>query len=117
MIFTVSTVGEWITLITLIVGLVGAIAALVPTLIKLFKALKDIAQDKNWKKVLSVIYSAMKAAEETGKSGAEKKAIVLAAAYKACEELGVEITDEIKQKIDEAIESTIDIANAIGHKE
>ena len=102
---------EIITLITLILGLLGAIGALIPTAIKLFDALKKIVKDKNWAQISSVAYRAVQSAEQTGKSGEEKKKIAINVVIDACDEMGVEVDEKLLQDIGDLIDDIIEFFN------
>lgn len=103
--------------IGLIVGLVGviigAIAAIVTAVIKLKSKFGELAKDGNWKKLYPMILNAIQEAEETGKSGAEKKEIVMAAVDSFAKELGIQC--EIDQ-ISDAIEFIIAFSKKVNRK-
>lgn len=103
--------GEVITLITLICGLIGAVGALIPTLVKLFNALKEIVKNKNWEKIIKIAYKAVEEAEKTGKSGAEKKEIAIAAVKAGCAEAGIELDVEQANKLADYIDELIEYFN------
>lgn len=112
-----GTVEGWCTLIGLIIGLIGAIAALIPTIIKLVKSLKTIVKDKNWAKIKEIAKAAMKSAEESKKSGSEKKELVINAVKAGCSELGIEIDQELIDNLSKYIDDSIDWFNAMKKKE
>ena len=89
-----TTVEGWVGLIMLIVGLVSAIAGLIPTFIKLKSALKKIAKDKNFAKLIEIAKKAMTEAQASGKTGAQKQEMVLVAVKAGAIEIGVEVNDE-----------------------
>lgn len=103
--------------IGLIVGLVGviisAIAAIVTAIIKLKGKFGELAKDGNWKKLYPMILKAIAEAEATGKSGAEKKEIVMAAVDSFAKELGIQY--EVDQ-ISDAIEFIIDFSKKVNKK-
>ena len=100
--------------IGLIIGLVGviisAIVAIVMTIIKLKEKFGELAKDGNWKKLYPMILKAIAEAEATGKSGAEKKEIVMAAVDSFAKELGIQC--EVDQ-ISDAIEFIIDFSKKV----
>lgn len=100
--------------IGLIIGLVGviisAIAAIVMAIIKLKEKFGELAKDGNWKKLYPMILKAIAEAEATGKSGAEKKEIVMAAVDSFAKELGIQC--EVDQ-ISDAIEFIIDFSKKV----
>lgn len=103
--------------IGLIIGLVGviisAIAAIVMVIIKLKEKFGELAKDGNWKKLYPMILKAIAEAEATGKSGAEKKEIVMAAVDSFAKELGIQC--EVDQ-ISDAIEFIIDFSKKVNKK-
>ena len=103
--------------IGLIIGLVGviisAIVAIVMATIKLKEKFGELAKDGNWKKLYPMILKAIAEAEATGKSGAEKKEIVMAAVDSFAKELGIQC--EVDQ-ISDAIEFIIDFSKKVNKK-
>ena len=102
-----SDVQNWIILITLICGLLGSIATLIPVLIKLFKTLKEIVSNKNWKQILQIANRAIKVAEATGLPGANKQQMVIDAIVKECQEFDIEVTDKMITDIIDYIKDTV----------
>ena len=105
-----------ITLITLIVGLIGAIAALIPTLIKLCSSLKEIAQNKNWNKLVAIAMEAMKDVEKHYRenpdmTGEEKWDMALEIIKKSSTNLDVTISDKDINDLIKYINDTIKWAN------
>ena len=103
--------------IGLIVGLVSvivsAITAIVTVIIKLKGKFGELAKDGNWKKLYPMILKAIAKAEATGKSGAEKKEIVMAAVDSFAKELGIQC--EVDQ-ISDAIEFILDFSKKVNKK-
>ena len=103
--------------IGLIIGLVGviisAIVAIVMTIIKLKEKFGELAKDGNWKKLYPMILKAIAEAEATGKSGAEKKEIVMAAVDSFAKELGIQCEAD---QISDAIEFIIDFSKKVNKK-
>lgn len=92
-------------IITLISGGLALLATLVTLSISLYKACKQIAKDRNWKKVMEVADAAIQAAEKSGKSGADKKTMVIEAVQASCLALGIEVDlSQLGTYIDECIE-------------
>jgi len=106
-ILSIENISNICTLIGLIVGLVGAIAALIPTLIKLGKALKEIINDKNWTKIKEIADAAMKVAEETGASGADKLTMVIASVKAGCEKCDIILDENLVNNLITYINNTI----------
>lgn len=103
--------------IGLIVSLVGivisAITAVVAMFVKLKNKFGELAKDGNWKKLYPMILKAIAEAEATGKSGAEKKEIVMSAVLVCAKELGVQC--EVEQ-ISDAIEFIITFSKKVNAK-
>ena len=99
--------------ITLIVGLCGLISAGITAYfaIKNFvKGLKDKKATEIWSLVMNMADEAIKKAEETHASGADKKAMVIEAVKAACEEANIDCTDFLDQ-LSSYIDSTIEFVN------
>ena len=106
-----TTAEGWVTFIGLIVGLIGAVLALVPTVIKLGKAFKEIIANKDWKKIMKTATAAMVAAEETGKTGAFKEAMVVAAVLAMCKENNIDVDQQLIDNLKDYIAQTIEWFN------
>ncbi len=103
--------------IGLIVSLVGVVIAAITAMVAMCTKLKnkfgELAKDGNWKKLYPMILNAIAEAEATGKSGAEKKEIVMAAVDSFAKELGIQC--EVDQ-ISDAIEFIIDFSKKVNKK-
>lgn len=103
--------------IGLIVSLVGVVIAAITAMVAMFKKLKnkfgELAKDGNWKKLYPMILKAIVKAEATGKSGAEKKEIVMAAVDSFAKELGIQYEAD---QISDAIEFIIDFSKKVNTK-
>ena len=91
--------------IGLIVSLVSVVIAAITAMVAMFTKLKKkfgaFAQAGHWKKLYPMILKAIAEAEATGKSGAEKKEIVMAAVDSFAKELGIQYeVDQISDAID-----------------
>ena len=111
-----STVEGWVGLVSLIIGLVGAIAALIPTAIKCFKALKEIAKNRDWKKIMEMADAAMKDVEGSKKSSKKKLETVISAVKAGCVEAGVEIDDKLLEDLTKYINECIEWHNGMNEK-
>lgn len=109
--FWPTTAEGWISLVTFIVGFVAAILTLVPVAIKLFKKCKELIKTKNWDKIKEIADAAMEEAEASGKSGADKKEMVVNAVKAGCEEAGIEIGEEELNNLADYIDVAIDWFN------
>lgn len=111
-----STVEGWVGLISLIIGLVGAVVALIPTAIKCFKALKEIAKNHDWKKIMEIADAAMKDVEGSKKSGKKKLETVISAVKAGCAEAGIEIDDKLLEDLTKYINECIEWHNGMNEK-
>ena len=103
-----TTVEGWVGLIILIIGLISALAGLIPTLIKLKSALRELASNKNYSKLIKIAKKSMVVAQASGKTGAEKQEMVVNAIKAGAAELEIEINDE---DINKLINSIKDLKN------
>lgn len=114
-----TSVAEWITtangIITLITGLVG----LIGTGVGAFFAIKNwvaVLKTKNsqeiWAMIMNMADAAMKEAEASGKSGADKKQMVIDAVKAGCKAAGVNMDLFINQ-LSDYIDQTIAFVNGM----
>ena len=106
-----SDLNTWVTLFTLIGACIGLIAGLIPVIIKLVKAFKVIVKNKQWTEITEAIKKAITAAEASGKTGAEKKTMVIKAAQEFCKSIDVDFTDDLAKQISDFIDTTITFVN------
>jgi len=88
-----TTVEGWVGLIILFTTLISALVGLIPTLIKLKKALKKIAKDKDYAKLLKIAKKSMATAQASNEPGANKRAMVIEAIKAGAKELEIEIDE------------------------
>lgn len=100
-------------IVSLVSVIIGAIVAIVTMITKLKGKFGELAKDGNWKKLYPMILNAISEAEATGKTGAEKKEIVMAAVDSFAKELGIDY--EVDQ-ISDAIEFIIDFSKKVNKK-
>lgn len=110
---------DWINtaqgLIALITGLVGLITTGVGAFftIKAFiKNMKEKSAKEQWTIIMTAADAAMKEAEQSGKTGAEKKTMVMQMVNKACEAAGLDISLFLTQ-LDAYIDQTITFVNGM----
>ena len=108
---------DWITnvneIVALITGLVGLITAGVGAYyaVKNFIALtKEKSKNEIWSMIMTVADSAMQEAERSGKSGADKKAMVIDIVKASCKAAGLDI-DVFLDQLDLYIDDTIFFMN------
>ena len=91
--------------IKLIIGLVVAIVTAIPSIIAAIKATWTLVKTKQWNKVMDIIDNAVAIAEATQKSGAQKKADVIASVTKTCKELNIDIDiQQVSDYIDQLVD-------------
>ena len=100
-------------LLTLIITGVTLLGTLVGVGNKLWQEIKIIAKNKDLKKIMEIADAAMKQAEESGKSGAEKEEMAIEIIRATTKTLGIEFNiDEVVQYI----KDTIAFVNQISRK-
>ena len=100
-------------LLTLIITGITLIGTLIGVGIKLWGAMKLIAKNKDWKKIMQIADTAMKQAEASGKKGADKETMVIEIVEASCRELGIEF--DVKEVVN-YIKETIDFVNVLVKK-
>ena len=107
-----DTIQQIITLAVAFVSLIGAAVGVFTTIKTLISKRKGETKQSNFEFLKSVALSAMSKAEESGKSGKEKKEIVLDAIKAAAKEAGIEIEPFLDQLF-AFIDNSIAFANTI----
>jgi len=100
-------------LLTLIITGVTLIGTLAGVGFKLWQAIKLIAKNKDWKKIMEIADAAMEQAEASGKAGADKERMAIDIITTSCKELGIEfdVAEVVKY-----IKDTIDFVNHLSKK-
>ena len=101
-----QTANGLIALITALVGLIGTGVSAFFAIKTLIKARKDKTLQENWELIKTMAMTAMSKAEETGKSGADKKTMVIEAVKEGCKAAGINLDafiDQLMAFIDQAI--------------
>ena len=106
-----TTVAGWISFIILLGSLIASLAKLIPTLIKLKKITAEAIRKKNISELKKTATTAMKIAQSTEKSGAEKKEYVIKNVETISEASNVELTEEDWIEISEFIDNMNDFYN------
>ena len=108
---------EWITnangIITLITGLIGLIGTGIGAYFAIknwFTVLKMKNSQEIWAMIMEMADAAMTEAEKSGKSGADKKQMVIDAVKASCRAAGVDL-DVFIDQLSNYIDDTIKFAN------
>lgn len=116
--FWPTTAEGWAGLGVLFFGFISAAIGCVGALIKLkgkgkelAKALKELIKHKDFAKIKEIATKAIEEAEATKKTGAEKKAMVIAAVVAGCREAGIELDDAVLEELSNHIEDMIGFFN------
>ena len=108
---------EWLTTANEIIVLITGLVGLVGTGIGAFYAIKNfinLTKEKNkneiWSMIMTIADAAMNEAEATGKSGADKKTMVIESVKAGCKSAGLNI-DEFINQLSDYIDDTIAFVN------
>lgn len=108
--------------IYLLVELIAALFGLIGTGIGAFfaikgwiKAFKEKDAKEKWALIMEMADTAIKTAEKTGASGADKKTMVIESVKASCKAAGVNLDDFIDQLVD-YIDQTISFVNDMSKK-
>lgn len=104
-----------IALITSLVGLIGTGIGAFFAIKGWIKALKEKSSKEIWSMILSMADAAIKEAEKTGKSGADKKAMVIESVKAGCKAAGVNL-DGFLDQLSAYIDQTITFVNDMTKK-
>ena len=110
---------DWITTANGLIALITAFCCLLGTAAGAFFAIKNFikaAKEKSakevWAMIMNTADAAMQAAEKTGKSGADKKALVIEMVKASCKANGIEI-DAFVDQLDAYIDQCIAFVNGL----
>ena len=100
-------------IIGLAVGLIGGIGGVVFGIVQFFQNMKGKSAREVFETLKNIAMEAMSAAESSGKTGADKKTMVLEAVQAGAQAAGIEFTDELEAQISAFIDKSINFANTI----
>jgi hypothetical protein len=113
---------QWLTdanaIVVLLTGLIGLISAGVGAFFAVkgwVKAFKEKDAKQKWALIMEMADAAIKEAEKTGASGADKKTMVIESVKASCKAAGVNLDDFIDQLVD-YIDQTISFVNDMSKK-
>ena len=104
---------QWVELISSIIGALIVLCGLIPAIVALVKFIIKSIKDKNWKAILVMAQDAMIAAEASGKSGADKKQMVIDAVTAGCKSANIDIDQDDLKKLADYIDDWISKHNAL----
>ena len=109
---------DWVTNTTAILTLIGTLAGLlatgIPLIISLVKLFKNKSAKDNWNTIMTMLDAAMTEAEKSGKSGADKKQMVIDSVTASCNAVGINIGD-FAQQVSDYIDQCIAFAKNINN--
>ena len=108
----ISTANGLIALITGLLGLIGTGIGAFFAIKNWIKATKEKSSSEIWSMICSMADAAMKEAEQSGKSGADKKEMVINSVKAACKTAGIDL-DAFIDQLGSYIDQCIDFANSI----
>lgn len=116
---TLTSMMDWISTANGIVALITGLLGLIGTGIGAFYAVKNwikVLKTKNtqeiWVMIMNIADSAMKEAEASGKSGADKKQMVIDTVKAGCKAAGIDI-DLFIDQLSDYIDQTITFVNGM----
>ncbi len=94
---------------------VGILATGIPLIITIVKLFKDKTASQNWKTIMSIADTCIKEAEKSGKSGSDKKKMVIDMVKSSCKSQGID-ADNFLDQLDAYIDQCIDFVNKVSNK-
>ena len=101
-----------VELITALVGLIGTGIGAFFAIKGWIKAFKEKDAKQKWALIMEMADAAMKEAEKSGASGADKKKIVIESVKAGCKAAGVDL-DEFIDQLSDYIDQTISFVNGL----
>lgn len=112
MILEVAWIENANAIIALIGGLVGLLATGIPLIITIVKLFKNKNKGQIWSMIQTAADAAIKDAEASGKSGADKKTMVINAVTAALKTQGIDIS-AFTEQLSAYIDNCISFANSL----
>ena len=106
----INTANGIITLITGLVGLIGTGIGAYFAIKNWIKLIKEKNVNEIWKMIMEMTDAAMKEAEKSCKTGADKKKMVIDSVKAGCKSAGLDISNFLDQ-LDTYIDQTISFVN------
>ena len=111
----ITTANGLIALITALVGLIGTGIGAFFTIKSFIKAAKEKSSKEIWAMIMAIADGAMKEAEASGKSGADKKTMVINIVKASCKSAGINL-DLFIDQLSAYIDQTISFVNDMSKK-
>ena len=108
----IQTAEGIISLLVALGGLIGTITGAVIAVKGWIKAFKEKDAKQKWELLMTILDAAMQTAEASGKSGADKKQMVIDIAKESCKAAGINMDDFIDQ-ITSYIDNSIAFVNGM----
>ena len=106
----INTANGIITLITGLIGLIGTGIGAYFAIKNWIKLIKEKNVNEIWKMIMEMTDAAMKEAEKSCKTGADKKKMVIDSVKAGCKSAGLDISNFLDQ-LDAYIDQTISFVN------
>lgn len=107
-----ETANGIITLISALIALIGTGTGVFFAIKNFIKLMKSNTKEQNWKLIMKIADAAMKTAETSGKSGADKKQMVIESVKASCKAAGID-ADEFIDQLADYIDQTIAFVNSM----
>ncbi len=104
-----------VELITALVGLIGTGIGAFFAIKGFIKAFKEKDAKQKWAMIMEMADAAIKEAEKTGASGADKKTMVIESVKAGCKAAGLEL-DAFIEQLSDYIDQTISFVNSFNGK-
>ena len=111
----ITTANGLIALITALFGLIGTGVGAFFTIKSWIKATKEKSSKEIWAMIMAMADAGMKEAEASGKSGKEKKQMVIDIVKASCKGAGIDI-DLFIDQLSDYIDQTISFVNDMSKK-
>ena len=111
----ITSANQIVVLITSLVGLIGTGVGAFFAIKNWIKATKEKSSKEIWAMIMEMADAAIKEAEKSGKSGADKKTMVIESVKASCKAAGLDI-DLFIDQLSDYIDQTISFVNDMSKK-
>lgn len=99
--------------VEIIVSILSGLAVCIPLVVQLVNSVRAAVQEKNWAKLMEMVLEMMEQAEKMFKTGADRKAWVMAGVESAALSCNYNYDAAAKEKVSEMIDSICAAAKVV----
>lgn len=104
---------DFMQILSLIIQICSALAVIIPLGIKLYKTVQELAQQKNWPRLVAAVSDYMAQAEVLLIDGADRKAWVMAMIEVTANQLNYPLSDADRKNLEDLIDQLCEMSKVV----